>query len=71
MDDAAIKQQIANFRSAIRKWPTLMLDNLGIQVDVTSAYNRTAALAGKSIDDLTEQERIAAILDAYVSKRDV
>lgn len=66
MDDDAIKARIAALRAAIRKWPSVLLDDLYIRVDVAMAERRFAEQVGRPVRDLTEQERVLAVLEAYV-----
>lgn len=46
----------------------LILDNLGIQVDLTEAYEAYAKEVGKSVEELSKQEQQTAVLNMTMQK---
>lgn len=46
----------------------MILDNLGIQVDLNEAYEAYAASIGKSADELTKQEQQTALMNQVMEK---
>lgn len=46
----------------------MILDNLGIQVDLNEAYEIYAASVGKSVDELTKQEQQTALMNVVMEK---
>lgn len=46
----------------------MILDNLGIQVDLNAAYETYAASVGKTVDELTKQEQQTALTNQVLEK---
>jgi phage-related protein len=46
----------------------MILDNLGIQVDLTAAYEAYASSIGKSVEELTKQEQQTALMNQVMEK---
>jgi|GEM_PF-2853441 len=46
----------------------MILDNLGIQIQLTDAYERYAKQLGKSVEELTKQEQQTAVMNAVLEK---
>ena len=54
--------------TGVGRLSTMILDNLGIQVDLTAAYETYAASVGKSVDELTKQEQQTALTNQVLEK---
>lgn len=46
----------------------LILDNLGIQVDLNEAYEEWATINGRAVDSMTKSEQQMAVMDAVMTK---
>ena len=54
--------------TGIGRLSPMILDNLGIQVDLTKAYEDYAASIGKSVDELSKQEQQTALMNQVMEK---
>ncbi len=57
------------FAQAILRQNALMLDNLGITINITEAHRRFAAALGKHADDLTHTQERQAVINEVLSNR--
>ena len=61
-------QAFDNIATGIGRGSPLILDNLGIVVDISAAHATYAAQIGKSVDELTKQERTIALTNAVIAQ---
>lgn len=57
-----------SFARGISRLSPLILDNLGLQVDLSDANEVYARSVGKSVESMTKQERVGALLNAVLEQ---
>lgn len=62
----SVTQAFNDIVTGIGRASPLILDNLGLVVRLEETYQRAAAAAGKTVDELTGQERAFALLNAVI-----